>query len=212
MYSSGVTDREVMRPRFGVRQCARALVLGLLITGVSSAAHGTHGHLPSPALLVVTALLVSAACLPFCRSGLHLRAVAVLLAAGEMVLHAWLAWFDLPSLGSPTTTTAHLLHGDHITATLAPRDFSALVPSPSMVAVHLLAAAVLAVVIVHADALAEQARGLLNVLLVPLGELPVIHARGRASSIRRGRVVLLTRFLLPDVRRRGPPAATALAV
>ena len=205
-YRPRVPDHVVTRQGLSARQCVRALIVGLLITGVSGAAHGTHGHHPSPVLLMVTALLVAAVCMPFCRSRLKLPGALALLAVGELALHAWLAWFDLPVLGTPTTTTAHLMHGDHITATLSPRDFSVLIPEPSMVIVHALAAGVLAVIIVHADGLAHHARSLLSVLLMAVTPHVVMPARRRVMVCWSLRVLPAECVFAHDVRRRGPPA------
>ncbi|MFM8238786.1 MAG: hypothetical protein ACKOAW_00550 [Actinomycetota bacterium] len=204
-------ERGTVRPRLSLAQAWRAVVLGLLITGVSSAAHGSHGYATSPLLLAVTALLVTVACLPLCRNRLRTPRLFAALLMGELVLHAWLAWFDLPSVGSATTTLAPLMHGDHVVATLAPRDFSAMIPAPSMVLAHVLAAVVLGLLIVHADRLAESARSLLTVLLTRLPGLSVVLPRQRTRVTWVFRFAPATRIRVHDVRRRGPPAVALTA-
>lgn len=191
------------------RQGLTALILGLLISGVSTLVHSLHGHVPSLPLAGATSVLVILGCLPLSARRLSLgRAIAVL-AAGEALIHGWLAWFSMPVAGTPLTTTATLHHGDHITATLAPHDFSVLIPSPAMLAAHLAAAVVLAWIVCSIDRLSCAAIRLLAFLGLSLPSMP-----GRLDRPRQ--VPTWVHLGMPRsvpwalvVRRRGPPAASA---
>lgn len=191
-------------------QALTSLLLGLIIAAVSVLVHSIHGHAPSLPLAVVTTALLALACLPLAARRLTLgRAIAVL-AVGESLVHGWLAWFAMPASGSALTTTATLHHGEHITATLAPRDFSVLIPSPAMLVGHLAAAIVLAWVVCRVDALGAGAARLVGFLSLRFPRLTVfVEASHRARSWAP-LLVPVSKYVSFDVRRRGPPAAAAV--
>lgn len=138
----------------------RAFALSLVVTLVAAAAHATHDHPPSWVLLLVTAMMVAAACLPACRTRLSWTRALVAMAVGQFVLHAWFAWFSLPASGEGAPTLA--MHHGPAASTLASRDFSGMLPSPGMALAHLAAAGILALLLVHADWLLSAAAAILG--------------------------------------------------
>lgn len=185
---------------------ARALVLGLLISAVSTLVHSLHGHAPSAVLAVTTTAVVIAACVPLSRHRITLPMAVLTLLAGETLLHAWFAWFSMPASGEPMTTTAALHHGGVLTAHLAPRDFTVLVPTPGMLVGHVTAALVLAWILVHAESGFGAAGRLLGALVRRLPSMPRLAPRPRQVTTFPALPAIVPATITHDVRRRGPPA------
>ena len=200
-----------LRLRLTQRQVLRAAVIGLLVVAVSALAHSAHGHDLSMPLALATVLLVVAGCLPLGRGPIRLATALPAMLLGELVLHSWLAWFSMPALGPASTSTAVLHHGAHLTATLAPRDFSVLVPTPSMAAAHLAAAITLALVVTTADRSERFAASLLQGLSTSIEAVPVILPSARAAIVWSPIRPSLGSVISFHVGRRGPPAREALA-
>ena len=197
-------------PRISARQVLRALIMGMLIAGVSGLVHDAHGHAPSLPLVIVTSVLVVIACLPLSARTLRWRGALGTMLAGELLLHAWFAWFSMPEAGVPSTTTALLHHGGTITATLAPRDFASLVPSPTMMVGHLAAALVLAWALASADRCERFAAHLLRFLAVRAITPTALAPRSRPPLPRTRISVSVGDVIAQSVRRRGPPALGAV--
>jgi len=183
----------------------RAVALSLVITLVTAAAHATHGHPPSWPLAAVTVVILAAAALGVCRTRLGWTRAIAAMVIGQFALHAWFAWFSLPTAGDGVSTLA--LHHGPAASTLVARDFSALVPSPGMAAAHIVSAGLLALLLVNADWLLSAAvailGGTIRTYAVPASPFPhrvatPLFDRPEAPSVPLG---------LSDVLvRRGPPA------
>lgn len=186
----------------------RALGLSLVVTLVAAAAHATHDHAPSWVLLVVTAMMVAAACLPACRTRLSWTRALVAMAVGQFVLHAWFAWFSLPASGESAPTLA--MHHGPAASALASRDFSGLIPSPGMALAHLAGAGLLALLLVHADWLLSAASGIFEGTLRsrPCVCTSFVSATPVALFDSPAAPRILT-GLTHDLVRRGPPAYCA---
>ena len=183
----------------------RALALSTVITMVTAAAHATHEHPPSWMLLVPTAVILAGLCLPVSARRLSWARALGAMVVGQFALHAWLAWFALPAVGSGVPT--HALHHGPSASVLVARDFGGLIPSPGMVLAHLLAAGVLAALLVHADWLLSGAAAILGGTLrrAAVACSPVVS--GAAPSLfDRPAAPRIPVVLVHNLVRRGPPA------
>ena len=182
--------------------------LGLVVTLIAAAAHATHGHPPSWVLLLVTAMMVAVACLPACRTRLSWTRALVTMAVGQFVLHAWFAWFALPTSGEGAPTLA--MHHGPAASTLVSRDFSGMLPSPGMALAHLAAAGLLALLLVNADWLLSAAAAIFGGTLgsrtvvcatfVCTTPLAIFDSPGAPRALAG---------LTHELVRRGPPAYCA---
>ena len=183
----------------------RALALSTVITMVTAAAHATHEHPPSWMLLVPTAVVLAGLCLPVSARRLSWARALGAMVVGQFALHAWLAWFALPAVGSGVPT--HALHHGPSASVLVARDFSGLIPAPGMVLAHLVAAGVLAALLVHADWLLSGAAAILGGTLrrAAVACRPVVS--GAAPSLfDRPAAPRVPVVLVHNLVRRGPPA------
>ena len=183
----------------------RALALSAVITMVTAAAHATHEHPPSWMLLVPTAVILAGLCLPVSARRLSWARALGAMVVGQFALHAWLAWFALPAVGSGVPT--HALHHGPSASVLVARDFSGLIPSPGMVLAHLVAAGVLAALLVHADWLLSAAAAILGGTLRPpaVACRPVVSV-APTSLFDRPAAPRIPVVLIHNLVRRGPPA------
>ena len=183
----------------------RALALSAVITMVTAAAHATHEHPPSWMLLVPTAVVLAGLCLPVSARRLSWARALGAMVVGQFALHAWLAWFALPAVGSGVPT--HALHHGPSASVLVARDFSGLIPSPGMVLAHLVAAGVLAALLVHADWLLSGAAAILGGTLRPAAVAcrPVVSI-APTSLFDRPAAPRIPVVLIHNLVRRGPPA------
>ena len=183
----------------------RALALSAVITMVTAAAHATHEHPPSWMLLVPTAVVLAGLCLPVSARRLSWARALGAMVVGQFALHAWLAWFALPAVGSGVPT--HALHHGPSASVLVARDFSGLIPAPGMVLAHLVAAGVLAALLVHADWLLSGAAGILGGTLRPAAVAcrPVVSV-APTSLFDRPAAPRIPVVLIHNLVRRGPPA------
>ena len=183
----------------------RALALSAVITMVTAAAHATHEHPPSWMLLVPTAVVLAGLCLPVSARRLSWARALGAMVVGQFALHAWLAWFALPAVGSGVPT--HALHHGPSASVLVARDFSGLIPAPGMVLAHLVAAGVLAALLVHADWLLSGAAGILGGTLRPaaVAYRPVVSV-APTSLFDRPAAPRIPVVLIHNLVRRGPPA------
>ena len=183
----------------------RALALSAVITMVTAAAHATHEHPPSWMLLVPTAVVLAGLCLPVSARRLSWARALGAMVVGQFALHAWLAWFALPAVGSGVPT--HALHHGPSASVLVARDFSGLIPAPGMVLAHLVAAGVLAALLVHADWLLSGAAGILGGTLRPaaVAYRPVVSV-APTSLFDRPAAPRIPVVLVHNLLRRGPPA------
>ena len=183
----------------------RALALSAVITMVTAAAHATHEHPPSWMLLVPTAVVLAGLCLPVSARRLSWARALGAMVVGQFALHAWLAWFALPAVGSGVPT--HALHHGPSASVLVARDFSGLIPSPGMVLAHLVAAGVLAALLVHADWLLSGAAAILGGTLRPAAVAcsPVVSV-APTSLFDRPAAPRIPVVLIHNLVRRGPPA------
>ena len=186
----------------------RAVALSFVVTFIAAAAHATHDHPPSWLLMLVTAGMMAAACLPACRTRLNWTRALVAMGVGQFVLHAWFAWFSLPAAGEGVPTLA--MHHGPAASMLASRDFSGLIPSPGMALAHLAAAGLLALLLVHADWLLSAAAAIFRGALRPrtvactsfvcASSVPLFDSPTVPSTLAG---------LAHDLVRRGPPAYCA---
>ena len=183
----------------------RALALSAVITMVTAAAHATHEHPPSWMLLVPTAVVLAGLCLPVSARRLSWARALGAMVVGQFALHAWLAWFALPAVGSGVPT--HALHHGPSASVLVARDFSGLIPALGMVLAHLVAAGVLAALLVHADWLLSGAAGILGGTLRPaaVAYRPVVSV-APTSLFDRPAAPRIPVVLVHNLVRRGPPA------
>jgi len=192
-------------PRIHAAMLARAVALSALVTVTTVAAHSLHGHAPSLALCLVTAVIVAAMAMPLGARRLSLRSTFLVMVGGQFALHAWFSWFTMPSVGQ-ARPTAHVHHGP-AGDLLAARDFSGLIPSPGMAAAHVIAALVLAVILVQSDwllsAMSAIVRSVLGYRVAPT--VVVLSATGARVMPPRP-MVAPSALLVHDLVRRGPPA------
>lgn len=183
----------------------RALALSAVITMVTAAAHATHEHPPSWMLLVPTAVVLAGLCLPVSARRLSWARALGAMVVGQFALHAWLAWFALPAVGSGVPT--HALHHGPSASVLVARDFSGLIPAPGMVLAHLVAAGVLAALLVHADWLLSAAAAILGGTLRPRAVAcrPVVSV-APTLLFDRPAAPRIPVVLVHNLVRRGPPA------
>lgn len=183
----------------------RALALSTVITMVTAAAHATHEHPPSWMLLVPTAVILAGLCLPVSARRLSWARALGAMVVGQFALHAWLAWFALPAVGSGVPT--HALHHGPSASVLVARDFSGLIPSPGMVLAHLVAAGVLAALLVHADWLLSGAAAILGgTLRSPAVACRPVVSGAAPSLFDRPAAPRIPVVLVHNLVRRGPPA------
>ena len=183
----------------------RALALSAVITMVTAAAHATHEHPPSWMLLVPTAVVLAGLCLPVSARRLSWARALGAMVVGQFALHAWLAWFALPAVGSGVPT--HALHHGPSASVLVARDFSGLIPSPGMVLAHLVAAGVLAALLVHADWLLSGAAAILGgTLRSPAVACRPVVSGAAPSLFDRPAAPRIPVVLIHNLVRRGPPA------
>jgi hypothetical protein len=183
----------------------RALALSTVITMVTAAAHATHEHPPSWMLLVPTAVVVAGLCLPVSARRLSWARALGAMVVGQFALHAWLAWFSLPAVGSGVPT--HALHHGPSASVLVSRDFSGLIPAPGMVLAHLVAAGVLAALLVHADWLLSGAAAILGgTLRSPAVACRPVVSGAAPSLFDRPAAPRIPVVLVHNLVRRGPPA------
>ncbi len=183
----------------------RALALSAVITMVTAAAHATHEHPPSWMLLVPTAVVLAGLCLPVSARRLSWARALGAMVVGQFALHAWLAWFALPAVGSGVPT--HALHHGPSASVLVARDFSGLIPAPGMVLAHLVAAGVLAALLVHADWLLSGAAAILGgTLRSPAVACRPVVSGAAPSLFDRPATPRIPVVLIHNLVRRGPPA------
>lgn len=183
----------------------RALALSTVITMVTAAAHATHGHSPSWMLLVPTAVILAGVCLPVSARRLSWARAMGTMVVGQFALHAWFAWFSLPTVGSGVPT--HALHHGPSASVLVARDFSGLIPSPGMALAHLLAAGALAALLVHADWLLSAAAAILGgTLRSPAVACSTVVSGAAPSLFDRPAAPRIPVVLVHNLVRRGPPA------
>ena len=183
----------------------RALALSAVITMVTAAAHATHEHPPSWMLLVPTAVVLAGLCLPVSARRLSWARALGAMVVGQFALHAWLAWFALPAVGSGVPT--HALHHGPSASVLVARDFSGLIPAPGMVLAHLVAAGVLAALLVHADWLLSGAAAILGgTLRSPAVACRPVVSGAAPSLFDRPATPRIPVVLVHNLVRRGPPA------
>ena len=183
----------------------RALALSAVITMVTAAAHATHEHPPSWMLLVPTAVVLAGLCLPVSARRLSWARALGAMVVGQFALHAWLAWFALPAVGSGVPT--HALHHGPSASVLVARDFSGLIPAPGMVLAHLVAAGVLAALLVHADWLLSGAAAILGgTLRSPAVACRPVVSGAAPSLFDRPAAPRIPVVLIHNLVRRGPPA------
>ena len=186
----------------------RSFALSLVVTFIAAAAHATHDHPPSWLLMLVTALMVAAACLPACRVRLTWFRALAAMAVGQLALHAWFAWFALPATGEGAQTLA--MHHGPAASTLASRDFSGLIPSPGMALAHLAAAGLLAVLLVQADWLLSAAVAIFRGSRRPRTvACPLFVCASPVPLFDSPAVPPTLAGLTHDLVRRGPPAYCA---
>lgn len=204
-----MTSKPAHGVRLSARQLVRAGMIGSMVTGAAMLAHSVHGHVPSLGLVVVTLAVTSLLLLSACQRCLRMRTAFAAMLVGQLALHAWFAWFNLPTLGDPVSASLHAHHST-FDVELPTRDFSALLPSPTMTLAHVIAAALLAVVLAWGDRVFDQAVGLLSTwwarIDCPAGILP----RSRFAVVWNHQVRPDESHITTFVKWRGPPALAAV--
>lgn len=186
----------------------RAVALSLVITMVTAAGHAMHDHPPSWSLILATSCLVAIACIPAGLSRLTWRRAIGTMVVGQVVLHAWFAWFSMPAADSGVMTLVQ--HHGPSTTLLAARDFSGLMLTPGMALAHFAAALLLAALLVRADWLLGVASAVLAGVLRHLPRAYVLIPVSTPAPPDKQPTQTYSQVLLAhDVVRRGPPAYCA---
>lgn len=188
------------------RVTVRALVVGAVACALALAAHLAHGATPTAPSVLLGLTIGTLLALPFAFGRPSpIRAISAV-AVGQLSLHVWFAWTAFPS-GSPMPGMTIEQH--HRMSTALPINASSaldLLPSPTMLAGHIAAAAVCALTLLHCDRLIAAVAHVLGrlIALPSLAVVPVLAAPARVVPVPRPlHTAGVTRQ--PCVRR-GPPA------
>ncbi|MCB5273183.1 hypothetical protein BJG92_00697 [Arthrobacter sp. SO5] len=194
----------------------RSALVALTVVSLAAGAHVTAGgHLPSPGIVLALLALTGLASTAATRLKLNAPALAALLGAGQLALHASFTSLNGPGSGSGSGATVPHHTGsawvpavaDHTRLHEADPGLSLL-----MLAGHALATLACAVLLARGeDALWSLSAWLRPLVHLPAPVTPDAVAAPPAAGRHEESVPLPWRNLRPDCRR-GPPAAAVVVV